>query len=62
MGLVPRQNSTGGKKRLGGISQRGDRDLHALLIHGARSVIYRAIKKDDPCSQWINSVRARHGV
>lgn len=60
-GLVPRQNSTGGKTRLGGISKRGDRYLRTLLIHGARSVVYRAIKKDDPRSQWINSLRARRG-
>ncbi|HIJ83322.1 MAG TPA: IS110 family transposase [Magnetococcales bacterium] len=61
LGLVPRQNSTGGKTRLGGISKRGDSYLRTLLIHGARSVVYRAIKKDDPRSQWINSVRARRG-
>jgi transposase len=39
LGLVPRQNSSGGKARLGGISKRGDVYLRTLLIHGARSVI-----------------------
>ncbi|WP_338927615.1 IS110 family transposase (plasmid) [Mycetohabitans endofungorum] len=39
LGLVPRQNSSGGKVRLGGISKRGDVYLRTLLIHGARSVI-----------------------
>ncbi|MCG1048490.1 transposase, partial [Mycetohabitans sp. B6] len=34
-----RQNSSGGKVRLGGISKRGDVYLRTLLIHGARSVI-----------------------
>ncbi|WP_232467634.1 IS110 family transposase [Burkholderia ubonensis] len=35
LGLVPRQNSSGGKVRLGGISKRGDVYLRTLLIHGA---------------------------
>ena len=39
LGLVPRQNGSGGKGKLGGISKRGDVYLRTLLIHGARSVI-----------------------
>ncbi|QRR05196.1 IS110 family transposase [Burkholderia sp. MS455] len=39
LGLVPRQNGSGGKVRLGGISKRGDVYLRTLLIHGARAVI-----------------------
>jgi transposase len=39
LGLVPRQNSSGGKAKLGAISKRGDVYLRTLLIHGARSVI-----------------------
>ena len=35
LGLVPRQHSTGGKARLGGISKRGNRYLRRLLINGA---------------------------
>jgi transposase len=35
LGLVPRQNSTGGKARLGGITKRGNRYLRRLLINGA---------------------------
>ena len=35
LGLVPRQNSSGGKERLLGISKRGDTYLRTLLIHGA---------------------------
>ena len=41
IGLVPRQFSTGGKPKLGGISKRGDGYLRRLLIHGARSVLIR---------------------
>ncbi len=37
LGLVPRQTGTGGRVRLLGISQRGDRYLRTLFIHGARS-------------------------
>ena len=39
LGLVPRQNSSGGKVKLGGISKRGDVYLRTLLVHGARAVI-----------------------
>ena len=39
MGLVPRQNSSGGKQNLQGISKRGDTYLRTLMIHGARSVV-----------------------
>ncbi|MGF6735910.1 transposase [Paraburkholderia youngii] len=39
LGLVPRQNGSGGKVKLGGISKRGDVYLRTSLIHGARSVI-----------------------
>lgn len=39
LGLVPRQNSTGGVEKLGGISKRGDGYLRRLLVHGARSVM-----------------------
>ncbi|KVU35956.1 transposase [Burkholderia ubonensis] len=39
LGLVPRQNGSGGKVKLGGISKRDDVYLRTLLIHGARAVI-----------------------
>ena len=55
LGLVPRQHSSGGKQNLLGISKRGDTYLRTLLIHGARSVIYRAGQKPESCS-WINGV------
>jgi transposase len=42
IGLVPRQNSTGGKQKLGGISKQGDRYLRRLLIVGATAVIRHA--------------------
>lgn len=49
LGLVPRQNSTGGKARLGGISKRGDSYLRRLLINGSHAVLLRSkAGKADP--------------
>lgn len=62
LGLVPRQNSSGGKTRLSGISKRGDTYLRTLLIHGARSVVYRAKSKTDKRSLWINDKQQRLGT
>jgi transposase len=42
IGLVPRQHSTGGKERLGGISKQGDRYLRRLLVLGATAVVRHA--------------------
>jgi hypothetical protein len=42
IGLVPRQDSTGGKQKLGGISKQGDRYLRRLLIVSATAVIRHA--------------------
>ncbi len=58
LGLVPRQHSSGGKSNLLGMSKRGDTYLRTLLIHGARSVIYRIGQKVDSCG-WINGVLKR---
>ena len=62
LGLVPRQNSSGGKSRLLGISKRGDPYLRTLLIHGARSVVYRAKAKTDQRSLWIMDKQQRLGT
>ena len=61
LGLVPRQHSTGGKQRLGHITGRGDPYLRTLLVMGARSVLQRALAKDDSLSRWALPVRARRG-
>ena len=58
LGLVPRQHSSGGKQNLLGMSKRGDAYLRTLLIHGARSVIYRAMQKADP-GNWVFNVASR---
>jgi transposase len=51
-GLTPKQNSSGGKERLLGISKRGDAYLRSLLVHGARAVIRTAQVKTDRLSTW----------
>jgi len=61
LGLVPRQHSSGGKEVLLGISKRGDRYLRSLLVHGARSVVIQAARKDDRLSRWINKIKAERG-
>lgn len=61
LGLVPKQHGTGGKTRLLGISKRGDRYIRSLMIHGARSVVYRAMKKSDARSRWVQRLVAERG-
>ena len=56
IGLVPAHSGTGGKVKLLGISKRGDTYLRTLLIHGARSVLYRA-KLPSPWLQQISQRR-----
>jgi transposase len=60
LGLVPRQNSTGGKQKLSGITKRGDTYLRTLLIHGGRTVVLHSTKKQDKRSIWIaNKAKTR---
>lgn len=46
LGLTPRESSSGPRRHLGGISQRGDCYLRMLLIHGARSALLAAMNQD----------------
>jgi transposase len=55
---VPRQNSSGGKQNLLGISKRGDTYLRTLMIHGARAVIRFAENKAEPES-WLRKLMGR---
>src|SRR5450631_3810673 len=58
-GLVPKQYSTGGKAKLGGISKRGNRYLRKILIHGARSVVFRSKRERIAMGEWMNTLEAR---
>ena len=58
LGLVPRQNSSGGKARLGRISKMGDGYLRRLLVVGATSVIRRAGSNTSATGAWVRSLLA----
>jgi len=62
IGLVPRQYTTGGKPRLGGIGRRANHYLRRQMIHGARAVVSRLPTHDDHRSQWLKAVVARRGL
>lgn len=61
LGIVPRQNSSGGKASLGRITKRGDDYLRTLLIQGAKAAVMSAGKRDDPISRWLVQLTARVG-
>ena len=62
LGLTPRQHSSGGKTVLLGISKHGDRYLRTLLIHGARSLLYRNRSGGaHPRAAWAARLCARRG-
>lgn len=59
LGLVPRQNSSGGKDRLGRISKMGDGYLRKLPVVGATSVIRRAADNASATGAWVRSLMER---
>jgi len=61
LGLVPSQNSSGGKASLGGITKRGDDYLRTLLIQGAKSAVMTAAKRNDRISRWLLQLKERAG-
>lgn len=61
LGLTPKQNSSGGKSKLGSITKRGDMYLRSLLIQAAKSAVMTAHKRQDPISMWLYDLRERSG-
>jgi transposase len=61
LGLTPKQNSSGGKNNLGGITKRGDMYVRMLLIQGARAAVLTAHRRDDPISKWAHQLREKSG-
>ena len=59
IGLVPKQNSSGGKDRLGNISKRGDRYLRSLFTTGALAVIRYAKVHGTRHRPWLTALMAR---
>lgn len=58
IGLVPRQNSSGGKERLGGITKQGNRYLRKMLVVGAMAVI-RYAQRNGTRRPWLVQLMAR---
>jgi transposase len=61
IGLVPKQHSTGGKERLGGISKQGNRYLRWLLVAGAMAVI-RYARQHGTKRLWLVHLMDRRPV
>ena len=59
VGLVPKQHSSGGKDRLGGISKQGDRYLRSLFVAGALAVIRYAKIHGTKHRPWLTALLAR---
>ena len=59
VGLTPRCHGTGGKNRLMGITKQGDPYLRSILIHGARSAVTHAHRKEDRLSRWATELKDR---
>ncbi|MGO4741250.1 IS110 family transposase [Bosea sp. 2KB_26] len=62
LGLVPRQNSSGGKERLGRITKMGDRTIRRLLVIGAMSTIRWSRSKESFAESWLGRIIARKPV
>ncbi len=61
VGLVPKQNSSGGKERLGGITKQGDRYLRQLLVIGALAVV-RYAERHGTRRPWLVQLLARRAT
>jgi len=62
LGLVPRQNSTGGKTRLGRITKAGNREIRKLLVLGATSMVGRAEGWHSALGAWLRDILQRRPV
>jgi len=61
IGLVPKQNSSGGKERLGGITKQGDRYLRQLLVVGALAVV-RYAERHGTRRPWLVQLLSRRAT
>jgi transposase len=62
-GVVPREYSSGHRRRLGKITKRGDTYVRTLVIHGGRSVLQAAHRRKNPdrLHRWALEVERRQG-
>ena len=59
LGLTPRQNSSGGKEKLGAITKQGNRYIRKMLVVGATSALRVAGRRKGALAGWIAALRAR---
>ncbi len=59
LGLTPKEHSTGGRQRLGGISRAGNERLRQLLVLGATAVIQYAKPGSKTASAWLLALLER---
>lgn len=59
LGLVPRQNASGGKERLGRISRRGNRYIRQLLVVGATARLRHLGARSGPGAEWVAGLLER---
>jgi len=59
LGLTPKDHSTGGRMRHGGITKAGDSALRSLLIVGATALLRHVRKGRHKPSPWIAALLAR---
>ena len=60
LGLVPGENSSGGKRRVGSITKEGNRYVRGLLVQSAWTIL-RSAPADDPLRQWGKALVTRRG-
>jgi transposase len=60
LGLVPGEDTTGGKRRLGGITKQGNAYARATLVQAAWTIL-RAGDKDDPLHRWGSQIATKRG-
>ena len=64
LSLTPREHSSGGRRRLGGITKQGDQYLRTLLIHAGRGTLSHSFtpERATPFRVWARSMAERRGA
>ena len=62
LGLVPREDSSGDRRRLGSVTKAGNETLRRYLIHGARAILSSKNYKDDPVFIWAKRLESKKGT
>jgi transposase len=61
LGLVPSENSTGGRRRLGQITKAGNPQARAMLVQAAHSLLNARKHQEDALVVWAKQLAARRG-